>query len=57
MKRRKRESTQSRRNRGAEGSGNSNYARKKAWLARQIEPCPWGFHIAEPKPWKIKKAA
>lgn len=29
--------------------GNSNYARKKNYLAREGG---WGFEYAEPKPWK-----
>lgn len=31
--------------------GESNYARKRAWLRRHAM---WGFDVPEPKPWKRK---
>jgi hypothetical protein len=36
------------------GSGDSNYARKRDWCRRNGK---WGFEVSEPKPWKRKREA
>ena len=37
---------------GTKPAGNSVYAKKRRWLDAQEEPIPWGFQVADPKPWK-----
>ena len=49
--RKRRMSQEDKRLRLQNSKGNSNYARKKAWLKQHGK---WGFEVPEPKPWRSR---